>query len=80
MKTLHQEWTNYRDAMYPGGVPAIQNKETHQAFVAGALCVKSALVELAQMPSGQAEVALRKLYREIDEATNSLVQLAKDRN
>lgn len=80
MPTLHEQWIKYRDTVYPNGVHAIQEKETHQAFVAGALCVKSTITELAQMPSAQAQVALQKFYREIDEQIQQLLQLTKSRN
>lgn len=80
MTTLHEQWIKYRDTLYPNGIPALQEKETHQAFVAGALCVKLTITELAQMPSAQAQAALQKFYREIDEHIRCIVQLTKSRN
>jgi hypothetical protein len=36
MKTLQDLWREYRDKCYPNSIPADQNRETHQAFFAGA--------------------------------------------
>jgi len=43
MKTLQDLWKAYRDACYPKDLPAAQNRECHQAFMAGAF---SAFVEV----------------------------------
>ena len=47
MKTLQDDWKIYRDACYPKGCSAIQNKECHQAFFAGALMALNASVALS---------------------------------
>ena len=80
MKTLQEQWREYRDACYPQPLSAIQNRETHQAFIAGAFSAKCAVTEISTMPEAQAKAALQKYYREIDELLASIAHLLKNRN
>jgi hypothetical protein len=50
-ETLSSRWKEYRDKVYPTGIPADQNRECHQAFMAGAL----EALTILQVVSGDAE-------------------------
>lgn len=80
MKTLQDNWKEYRDAVYPKGVPARQNLECHQAFMAGALCFNQAMDEVAKLPEEQAMLALAKLKNEVWEINAARAHTAKARN
>jgi len=46
MKTLAQEWLEYRNRVYPaGGLDMEQNKQLHMAYFAGALSALSLAIE-----------------------------------
>lgn len=65
MKTLQDHWREYRDKVYPEGISAIQNRECHQAFFAGAMV---ALVTADKAASTLTE----------DEAVKTLQSMAKE--
>jgi hypothetical protein len=56
--TLQEEWRQYRDAVYPKGTHAVQNRETHQAFFAGALVAFALAQKCAELPEPEASAAL----------------------
>lgn len=66
MKTLQDQWREYRDACYPSGLPAAQNIECHQAFFAGALVVLKLATERAEGLTDEA--AFKSVCSLIDEA------------
>lgn len=78
--TLQDDWRNYRDKVYPKGIPAVQNKETHQAFFAGALCYSQQIDAIANLPDDQIAAALEKLKREVWEVNSNRAHLAQARN
>ncbi len=65
MTTFQAEWQHHRDTMYPDGVHADQNKECHQAFMAGAMNAIKLVTEAAGLPEEQAVVEVEKLKREL---------------
>lgn len=64
MNTLQQRWQEYKDAVYPEPIPAIQNKECHQAFMAGAMTALAAMRTLSELPEDEAVKELEKLFQE----------------
>jgi len=83
MKTLQDRWREYRDAVYPNGVPAQQNLECHQAFMASALSFNQATDEvaaIAEKSEDQAMAALAKLKNEVWEINAHRAHVAKARN
>lgn len=64
MKTLQEEWKNYRDHCYPGGIPALQSQECHQAFFAGASVILGFLDDMGKLPTKEAVAGLEKLCSE----------------
>jgi hypothetical protein len=68
--TLQQAWHEYRDACYPQGCSAEQNRECHQAFMAGALIGLKEVCDAADCPDdAEAEVArhIGQLCQEAEE-------------
>lgn len=80
MKTLQEEWQEYRDKIYPDGISGTQNRECHQAFFSGAFVFATALNEIAALPDGEAEKRLAKLVSEATEVVGSIAQSLKSRN
>lgn len=62
---MSAEWRTYRDRVYPQGTAAIQNKECHQAFFAGALVTMGKMTDIAALEEDAAVLALEKLHKEI---------------
>lgn len=80
MKTLQDQWKQYRDSVYPQGITGIQNRECHQAFFAGALIALGLMTELSALPEDTAVVELEKLMREGRETCGGIASAMKDRN
>lgn len=80
MKTLQEEWREYRDKVYPEGIGADQNRELHGAFFAGALCYSQILDAVANLPDDQIEAALKKLKGEVWDVNLNRCIVAKARN
>ena len=78
--TLQAEWREYRDAMYPKGTSAVQNRETHQAFFAGALVAFLLSNKCSELPQAEAEDALLKLMIECQQINAARAHLMKGRN
>lgn len=74
MIKMQDEWRAYRDACYPDGTDAIQNRECHQAFFAGALSVMNALTgPVTQLSDEEGVKAVEKLSVEIRGVCNARV-------
>lgn len=81
MKTLQDEWSSYRDACYPEGLPADQNRECHQAFFAGCLVVlKFATDASADLPEAEARKFVAGIIREAQEVCQQRVNQLKGNN
>jgi hypothetical protein len=80
IKTMQEEWRNYRDKMYPNGITAIQNIECHQAFFAGSALTLEKLNNFIDLPDGQAERALADLTREVMAILEARANQSKFRN
>ncbi len=80
MKTLQEEWREYRDKIYPEGISGVQNRECHQAFFAGALVVSKQLNDISKLPEGVAEAQFQKMVQEAFEVTSSIAQSIRARN
>jgi hypothetical protein len=55
--TLAELWRQYRDKIYPQNMPAEQNRECHQAFMAGAFVALTEMTKAVQTDSPGAEEA-----------------------
>jgi hypothetical protein len=65
MKTLNEEWINFRDKAYPHGTGADQNRQLHQAFFAGAIVTLALMtVDVPALPDDEAEKAIIGLLNE----------------
>lgn len=73
MTTFQDEWARHRDTMYPDGTHAAQNKECHQAFMAGAMSAMKLMVEASELPEESAVVEVEKLDRELDGIANAKI-------
>lgn len=81
MKTLQDQWREYRDACYPQGISGAQNLECHQAFFAGALVVLKLAVERADgLSEEQAYKQIGDLIREAQEVCQRRIYSGKARN
>lgn len=67
MKTLQDEWKQYRNMVYPEDIPADQNRECHQAFMAGALVALNLARAASELPEAEAEKELAKVFNEASE-------------
>ena len=67
MKTLNEQWKQYRDACYPQGLSATQSMECHQAFMAGALAAMLSVQEASALPEPADLAAVGKLTGEVQE-------------
>jgi hypothetical protein len=67
MKTMQEQWREYRDKVYRPDMPASQNKELHQALFAGALCTLTTFTEIALLNDPEGVKALAALRKEISE-------------
>lgn len=69
MQTLNDQWHAYRDACYPDGTTATQNRECHQAFMAGALAMTNLLqtaIDESPNDDAKAAIAVEKIHRELN--------------
>lgn len=80
MKTLQDEWREYRDQVYPKGIPANQNRELHGAFFAGALCYSQSMDSIVNLPGDEQIAALARLKNEVWEINANRAHVAKNRN
>ena len=80
MKTFTELWKNYRDKVYPAGMPAQQNIEVHQAFFAGALQAMAELQTAADLPGDQALNRVTELTNEVNDVCRERIQNLKARN
>lgn len=80
-KTLQADWAKYRDACYPDGIPADQNRECHHAFFAGALSVLSQMVESAdKLSEDEGAKLLGALIQEAQGRCQEIADVMKARN
>ena len=80
MKTMQEAWREYRDKVYPKGISVIQNRETHQAYFAGAADLMVLWNELSKLPEDQAVAELGKLSAEIMSVLQFRNETLKARN
>jgi hypothetical protein len=82
MSSLQEQWKDYRDACYPQGLEGTQNRETHQAFFAGALVALKLVIEDShELPPEEAQRAIAKVIEEAKGVCNEHVfAFTKSRN
>lgn len=62
---IEKEWLRYRTACFPDGkVSPVQDRETRQAFFAGALVACGLMTDVAKLPDEDAEKALVRLMKD----------------
>lgn len=68
MTTLAELWKKYRDACYPPDMPAEQNWECHQAFMAGAFsaCAEIQIISATVKAEGEATKQIGALCQEAE--------------
>ena len=69
MITLQELWKEYRNHVYPKDIPADQNRECHQAFMAGAFTALTEWVKISTEVEDEDRAAreLGKLLKEAEE-------------
>lgn len=65
-KTIQELWREYRDLCYPDGMPAVQNRECHQAFFAGAMCILTYQTGITVLDDDEAMKVLGRVQREVE--------------
>ena len=80
MSTLQDHWREYRDQIYPEGIPARQNLECHQAFFSGCLVALRSCTALAAMTDADAVRELERLLTEAESVCGARVKTLKERN
>lgn len=80
MKSFQDQWREYRDRVYPEGLSAIQNRECHQAFFAGALVALYNCMALADLKDDMAEKKLCSILGEVEAVCKARAQTLQDRN
>jgi viroplasmin and RNaseH domain-containing protein len=73
-------WREYRDLVYPQGMPAQQNLECHQAFFSGALEMMILTAQIDAMPGEEADKAMQQIAREVREVCRVRIETLKNRN
>ena len=71
MKTMQDEWREYRDACYPDGLSAVQSRETHQAFMAGALVAGLAIASCSTVPEAEGRARVHAMMSDLIEFDNA---------
>ena len=71
MKTLEQEWIQYRNACYPGKVGELQLAETRQAFYSGCFIAITKMVVMAEQDKAEDQIMI-ELAALLLEATNAI--------
>lgn len=65
MKTLAEQWEDFRAQVIPAAAPHVQLKEMRNAFYAGAMCFYVASMEAAEHPEDVAVGYMGRLYDEL---------------
>jgi hypothetical protein len=68
---IHHEWEAFASMVLPPDAPMVQRRETHRAFVSGAL---SALQLLGNQGQVEPRQAWANLYSEADEACRAIIR------
>jgi hypothetical protein len=77
MKTPAEKWDDYRRRTLPPDAGEVQVAETRRAFIAGMVCLDSALIEIAEMPIDEAEAVLSAIQDEM--LKESLYYVSQDK-
>lgn len=82
MRTMQDQWKQYRDACYPQGIEGTQNRECHQAFFAGALIAFETMKAIASgiKDEDEAAKAVGKLADEVAQVCRYRITTLLDRN
>jgi len=80
IESLQAEWKKYRDAIYPKDTSSIQNRETHQAFFAGAFIMTKAMEIAAALPEDDAIKFLVPLIGEAEQVCQNIKAIMEARN
>ena len=80
IQSLNEEWRKYRDAIYPEGISGTQNRETHQAFFAGAFIMSQAMEIAATLPDAEAVKFIGRLMDESQQVCGGIAAMMRDRN
>jgi hypothetical protein len=81
MNTITQEWNRYKAACYPNGIPTVQENETRQAFMAGALSSHNLHTQVAEIESDDEAVrVMAGLRYDIINANAQEVRRVKGKN
>jgi hypothetical protein len=67
VKTMHDEWREYRDACYPDGLSEVQSRETQQAFMAGALVASLEIADCSTVPEPEWRARVHTLMSQLIE-------------
>lgn len=67
MTTLQESWKQYRNACYPPDMPADQNRECHQAFMAGAFTALTEWIVISRQIEDE-DLAAKELGKLLAEA------------
>lgn len=77
---LTQDWKEYRNSVYPEGIPADQEREVHQAFFAGALVMCGYLEAVERLPVDEGVALLEAVVREAKAVCKDRVATLNDQN
>lgn len=79
MSTMQDSWREFRDAVYPHEISALQNEESHAAFIAGAAVYGELLTKLSALPEEEAITELSKLNSELKALLQARADVLKGR-
>lgn len=66
MRTIEEEWENYKKAVYPTNIPKDQERECRMAFYAGCACMFGLMNAAAEFEEDRAVKEVSKLHTEMN--------------
>lgn len=75
MKTLQQEWLDYKRRVYPHDISPLQEVECHQAFFAGAAIAMAGIVQNAQQTEEEAVRSVAAMFSEVENVMQDRLSL-----
>lgn len=77
MRTIKDEWENFKTKSYPNGMTPSQEEHIYRAFIAGAWVMGLMFTELSVLSDEQGEKELAKLLGESNKAVLDILSKNK---
>jgi len=80
MKTLAEEWENFRTKTYPHGMTPDQERQMKQSFFAGAWCTLGQVKSTIHLPDDEGVMHLQNLSKECCATIEGMIKARVSRN